>query len=340
DTSKASPLPRDLVALSIEFCYIIDYLGEVGSPNDLSYNLLNNIEEILGAPPVIRIGGDTGDAAQYNPHNNQTITNVFKPNNLEAVNVTFNSGLFQVMNENVPENQTCIFTLNLGQDNVQYPLEEVKGVEAHLNESKLYAYELGNEPDIYEYTGHRTEPWNVQTYAQQQVDWLSQIKREINNTSHGFQLGALAVDPVDQGNFSLAEINSLGVPEIVGNVKSESDHTYPYSNCPEANTPSISLHALMSHLHTLEYFSQWTPSIAAATSINASFVMGETGSVSCHGAPNISNTLGAALWEMDYVLHAATLGMRRVHFHNGSPFWYSMWQPVEVNGTAPRVWPT
>ncbi|KAL9095136.1 MAG: hypothetical protein Q9165_002739 [Trypethelium subeluteriae] len=238
-------------------------LNNVDSRNKLSYNLLNKFEEVLGAPPVIRIGGDTGDAVQYNPHNNLTITNVFKPNDLEAVNVTFGSGLFQVLNENVPENQTYIFKLNLGQDNVQYPLEEVRATEAHLNGSKLYAYEL--------------------------VDWLSQIKREINNASHGFQIGALAVEPVEQGNFSLAEINSLGVRELVGNVKSESDHTYPYSNCP------ASLPALMSHLHTIEYFSRWVPSIAAAASINASFVMGETGSVSCHGAANISNTLGAAL---------------------------------------------
>lgn len=96
----------------------------------------------------------------------------------------------------------------------------------------------------------------------------------------------------------------------------------------------------MNHMNTIEYFSQWATEIAAANAIGASFVMGETGSVSCHGAPNISNTLGAALWEIDYMLHGATLGMKRIHFHNGSPFWYSMWQPVEVNGTAPRVWPT
>ena len=31
--------------------------------------------------------------------------------------------------------------------------------------------------------------------------------------------------------------------------------------------------------------------------------MGETGSVSCHGKDGVSNTLGAALWELDYMLH-------------------------------------
>ena len=232
DTSKAAPLPRDIIALSIEFCYIIDYLGDVDSPNELSYNLLNNLQEILGAPPVIRIGGDTGDVAQYLPRNNQTITNIFEPNNLEAVNVSFNNGLFQVMNQNMPENQTYILTLNFGQNEIQYPLAEVSGAETHLNASKLYAYELGNEPDVYAFKEHRSSSWNAQTYAQEQVDWLKQIKQEINNTSHGFQLGAFAVEPIEMGNFSLVEINKLGVPELVGNVKTESDHTYPYSYCP------------------------------------------------------------------------------------------------------------
>ncbi|KAI9708321.1 MAG: hypothetical protein M1820_004025 [Bogoriella megaspora] len=331
NTSKVSPLPRDILALSIEFCYIVDYLGDVGKPNNLSFNLLSAIQSIIGAPPVIRIGGHTQD--------NTTITNVFEPGNLEAVNVTFNGGLFKVLNENVPENQSFVFGLNFGQNNVEYPLAEVKGIEANVYASRIDAYELGNEPDSYAGRGKRTRPWNVQTYAQQQVDWLTQIKSEVTNPSHGFQLGAFASQPVDQGNFSIPEINALGVPEDVGNVKFESDHTYPFSQCTPEQAAEISLPALMNHINTIETFSQFSPSIASAASINTSFVLGETGSVSCHGAANISNTFGAALWNLDLMLHGATLGMRRVHFHNGSPFYYSVWQPVEVNGTAPRAWP-
>ena len=32
--------------------------------------------------------------------------------------------------------------------------------------------------------------------------------------------------------------------------------------------------------------------------------------------------------------------MQGVHFHMGTPFFYSMWQPVAYNGTAARVYPT
>src|SRR5882757_2912944 len=50
-----SSISREIGALSIEFCYILDYLGDLGSPNTFSRQLLQNIEDRLGAPPVIRI---------------------------------------------------------------------------------------------------------------------------------------------------------------------------------------------------------------------------------------------------------------------------------------------
>jgi hypothetical protein len=102
----------------------------------------------------------------------------------------------------------------------------------------------------------------------------------------------------------------------------------------------VSLPNLMNHSATVEYFAQWAPEIKAAHDVGVLFVMGETGSVSCHGASGVSNTLGAALWELDYMLHGATIGMSGVYFHMGTPFFYSMWQPVEHNGTPARVYPT
>ncbi|KAK9358377.1 hypothetical protein V1504DRAFT_478025 [Lipomyces starkeyi] len=47
--------------------------------------------------------------------------------------------------------------------------------------------------------------------------------------------------------------------------------------------------------------------------------------------------MGAALWELDYVLNSALVGMDDVFFHMGTPFFYSMWQPVEYNGTAAKA---
>lgn len=47
-----------------------------------------------------------------------------------------------------------------------------------------------------------------------------------------------------------------------------------------------------------------------------------------HGAPGLSNTAEAAIWAVDYMLQAASLGVSRVHFHNGLGYRYNAFQPV------------
>lgn len=234
------PLSRSIAGLSIEFCYITDYLGDVKQPNLLSRQLLQNVEDILGAPPIIRIGGHTQDAARYNSSSPATLSNIFEPGNLEAVEVTFNSDLFRVLNENVVSHQQFIFGLNFGQNHVDIPEEELTAAESLLQPSRLFAYELGNEPDFYS-AAQRPRPWNVDIYAQQQLSWLSNLKTKIKHHSHQFQLGALAQEPIWQGNFSLAELTKMGLPKSLGNVKSYSDHTYPFSVCSSTSLANLTI---------------------------------------------------------------------------------------------------
>ncbi|KFY07979.1 hypothetical protein V492_06645 [Pseudogymnoascus sp. VKM F-4246] len=333
--SAARPIPKDMAALSIEFCYAKDYLGDVDSPNVLSLNLLQNIEDIVGKPPIIRLGGHTQDAASFCASCPETLNNTFDPGNDEAIAVSYNKNLFTVLNENVPPRQEFIFGLNFGGNDVSIPLAEVRAAEKYMHPSRLRAYELGNEPDFY--GSQRPKPWNVQTYVAQQANWLGQLAKK---TSKGFSIGALAQLPVYQGNFSLAEIVALGLSKKVDYAVSLSDHTYPYSMCDPERAKLVSLPNLMNHTALVEFFAQWDTEIKAAEEAGVPFLMGETGSVSCHGKRGVSNTLGAALWELDYMLHGATIGMGGVYFHMGTPFYYSAWQPVAHNGEPAAVYPT
>lgn len=223
---RAKPISKSIAALSIEFCYVVDYLGDVHKPNKLSLNLLQNVQDIIGSPPIIRIGGHTQDGAEYCPSCRETLNNTFAPGDDEAVAVSFNHNLFSVINSNVPSRQKFIFGLNFGGNDVSIPIAEVEAAEKYTDPSRLLAYELGNEPDFY--GSQRPKPWNVQTYVAQQEEWLGKLSPK---TSKGFSIGALAQLPIYQGNFSLAEFNALGLPEKVDYPVSYSDHTYPYSLC-------------------------------------------------------------------------------------------------------------
>lgn len=222
----AAPLPRTIASLSIESCYIIDYLGDVNAPNKLSLQLLQNIQDLSGEPPIIRVGGHTQDAARYCSNCTETITNIYEPGNDEAVNVTFNANLFKVLNENVPSDQKITFGLNLAHNDVAYPIAEVQAAEQYLDPSRLLSYELGNEPDFY--SEEQRSPWNVEIYAAQIVEWMDELSKY---TDADWQVGALAQLPIYQENFSLPVLNDLGVPAAVKNFQSYSDHTYPFSMC-------------------------------------------------------------------------------------------------------------
>jgi hypothetical protein len=226
---SAVPISKQIASLSIEFCYIVDYLGDISGSNVLSKQLLQNIQDISGVPPLIRIGGHTQDAAQYCSDCSETLVNVFAPGNLEAVNVTYNKNLFSILNNHVPSKQKFIFGLNLGRDVEIFPQQEVAAAEQYLHDSRVQSYELGNEPDFFG-ASQTGGPWNVQIYTSRVVSWIKQIQAN-TKTKRGWQFGALAQEAKWQGNFSIPEFNALGVPESIKPLVAYSDHTYPYSIC-------------------------------------------------------------------------------------------------------------
>jgi hypothetical protein len=69
------------------------------------------------------------------------------------------------------------------------------------------------------------------------------------------------------------------------------------------------------------------------------YVIGETNSISCQGAFNISDVMASAVWAVDYVLYLSSLRVSRVHFHMGTRYRYSAWQPILYNDTDPHVNP-
>lgn len=60
------------------------------------------------------------------------------------------------------------------------------------------------------------------------------------------------------------------------------------------------------------------------------YIFGEGNSDFGHGAPNVSNVAGAALWALDYSLFASTQGVERIHYHEGVGYKYNFIQPVTL----------
>lgn len=55
----SQPLLDSFVSFSIEFSSFPDFAGNSTHPNNFSYNLLQNLWDLQGTPPIIRVGGNT-----------------------------------------------------------------------------------------------------------------------------------------------------------------------------------------------------------------------------------------------------------------------------------------
>ncbi|KAN0138028.1 glycoside hydrolase family 79 protein [Lactarius tabidus] len=106
-----------------------------------------------------------------------------------------------------------------------------------------------------------------------------------------------------------------------------SQHHHSGTFC--TGTPVV-LQDLMSKSNIRSNLTQYAPDIAAVKQSGLTYVLGETNSISCHGAPGVSDTAGALLWALDYTLFASQLGIKRVYFHNGIGFRYNFIQPVTL----------
>jgi hypothetical protein len=69
------------------------------------------------------------------------------------------------------------------------------------------------------------------------------------------------------------------------------------------------------------------------------FMLTETNSLARQGLPLVSDTFGAALWNVDYALRAASIGVQRVHMHQGVNYRYGSWQPIETNRSVKATKP-
>ena len=90
----------------------------------------------------------------------------------------------------------------------------------------------------------------------------------------------------------------------------------------------------MNHTSTVHSISAQVALQNALNYTGIPFTLGETNSLYNEGAPGLSNSFGAALWGLDFNLWCASVGIRRVHMHQGTNYRYASWQPVETERTS------
>ncbi|TVY82848.1 Beta-glucuronidase [Lachnellula suecica] len=342
-SNASEPIPEAFVSYSIELAFFPDYAGNDSLPNTFSNNLLNNLGNLTGTKPYIRVGGNTQDYALYNASLPYATNGTINPAKSSDYPTTLYIGpsFFESYNTWPDTKFSHGFNMGLGGNSSvgwETLLETVPLACKALGGGNLLMWEYGNEPDLFSTSAQgpvRPANWNESTYVSQWLNGTRAIKAELEkacpelatNDSYGYLAPSFAgvsnhLDPVKTWADGLDDDEDI---------KLISSHNY----IGGATQPGVTLQGtLMNHTKTVSsVFLQANLSHQLAYT-DIPFILGETNSLYNEGAPGLSNAFGAALWLVDFNLYCASVGIKRVHMHMGTNFRYQSWQPVETNITT------
>ncbi|KAK8073563.1 hypothetical protein PG994_004462 [Apiospora phragmitis] len=348
DDVKTRPLARDVFGYSIEPIWVNAYTS---TPK--AAKLLSAIGDITGKPPPIRVGGNTADQTyQHNTLPNGRDWDAVRGelSTVQQFNVT--PAWYGAWADSFPAGTDLVYSLNFRANESGWAnaVAQAEAVHAALG-GKLKLFELGNEIDHFINKHWRGADWGVERYIDQFRNLTDQIvasdwyQKTPESQRPKFQAGVFADPPwvPDQhdeiDDFSVENLTTLATDRsrTGGIVEREQDkaiigsyamHLYPQSTCDAARWYRMRLDLLSDHMVLWQNVSQYAPQVAAANRAGAPLVMGETNSVSCSGRSGISDTFGAALWTVDYVLLGAALGLEKTYFHLGAQSEYSAFTPA------------
>jgi hypothetical protein len=192
-TNASQILDPRFAGFGIEFSNIFSFTGTAASPNTFSSNLLNNLKQLAGVSPCIRVGGNTQDYALYKEsytgaqigrNSNPTVNSTIK-GNVPFDNDVYGPELFKALGT-FPAGTNFIFGLNLAYDNSDYMSQITGAAKAALSalNDNLYSFEIGNEPDLYSSTAafRIGQTWDGKTYASQWTDRASAIQSQVHTS--------------------------------------------------------------------------------------------------------------------------------------------------------------
>lgn len=342
--ASAPLLSRSLVSFSIEQDRWGDWVGQ-GAGNSFFFNTLNNLKQLTGEAARIRIGADSEDRTNFNP-SVQLSQSVFPA--ISAI-IPYPEATENVVGANfyhlaslLPPNTQITWGVNFGQNNITAAYLETSAIaNAFISTTfrnagiTLEAIEIGNEADLYTSNGARSSSFNVQQYV---TEWTT-FARNVTATAKGIlganvslQGAAFIGSSHSTTGFSPQAIFKNGIlsSSAGSQIKLISQHLYSGTYCSGNN---VILQGLMSKASIRGNLTAFADDITTVKQMGLTYVLGETNSFSCHGAPGVSNTAGAALWGLDYALLAGKLGITRVYFHQGIGYKYNFIQPTTLTNS-------
>jgi hypothetical protein len=318
----ARAIQPGFLGLSIEIPAVAAYAGDdPNAINPVFVQLIRNLSP--GQPPDLRFGGDTTDWAWV------PVPGVAKSGGIRySIGNTWlgvTAALTHALGAHV------ILGINLELDSETDAADEAQAMVRGIGASSIEALELGNEPELYgsfswyknaegqHITGRRSG-YDFSTF----VPDFAKIARALPNLPlAGPATGAPKWIP-ELGRFLAAEPL----------VKVASLHRYPLQECfmPAASTKYPSIAHMLDPSASRGLADSVAPLVGVAHARHVALRIDEMNSVSCGGAPGVSNAFVSALWALDAMFEMARVGVDGVNIHTFPKATYELFNFTHADG--------
>jgi hypothetical protein len=296
------PVPRSFLGLSIETNDIPHYASQPAFAQ-----FLHQLEAPGQGPLSVRIGGESADSSVLASAHAQT--------NEYVLNDSWFRSLKTVVSQTP---MSLIFDLNLVQRSPAVAATEAHAVLAHVPRGTVSAFEIGNEPDLYDggLVGN-DKSWLDPTryrwaFGYSPTDYVHDFNRFATAIRH-VSKAPLAGPALAYPNTAwLTGLKSTGRDRI----SMVTQHRYPFCACfapPARQAPTVAKFLSPSTTHDL--VGSVSSELALARRDRVPLRISEFGTASCGGQVGVTDTFVVGLWAPDLLFSMLASGVDGINVH-------------------------
>ena len=292
------------------------------SLNPVFLQLVRNISP--GQRPVIRIGGDSTDWAWW------PTRSVRRP---AGSRIDLTPRWLQVTGALAETlNGRMMLGINLEADNGKLAGVQARTFVSGIGATRIQALELGNEPELYHGFGWYTDRAGRSVPGRPATGSFDRYLADYAGIERSLSRATLAGPAIGAGRW-LQQLGKFASAQR-RRVRIATVHRYPLRQChvPAASATYPSAANLLAPMAWAGLADSVIPVVAAAHAPGDSIRVDEMNTVSCGGAPGVSNAFPSALWTVDALFSMARAGVDGVNIHTYSGAAYELFRFERANG--------
>jgi Glycosyl hydrolase family 79 C-terminal beta domain len=311
--TQGSTIAPGFLGLSIEYWAIGAYAGR--NPAAINPALARLIRDLApGQTAVLRIGGVSTDQTWW------PVPGVKHP---PGVFYRLSARRLMVMRKLSEEaDARLILGITFEADSRVLAGAEARAMVAVIGRSRIDAFELGNEPELY---GNPSFPWYTHDGHNVMGRPLGYGPSQFTTDFSAIAAGLPEVSLAGPASGAADWLGNLGA-FISANPRLGviTVHRYPFEACAvqPASPSHPTIGRLLSPLGTTDQATDLAPYLATAHVHGVPLRMGEMGAFGCGNPPEVSNSFALALWAIDGLFAYAQVGVDGVNVHTwpGAPY--------------------